>query len=408
MKFIICQNTEFVMMKHYIIVLETERKGNYSIVPEGTEQAVTTCNNPLFISIFNVKERRNNFKLKLKCLLENKLYGYINIDCNVNETKLYEFPVVSKSGRETGSFSTFDIEYCSSLERPFPEGQIDISWLKKRFIIGHRGSGMNTVNFETMENTVDSVLKGTKQGVDTFEFDVQFTKENTPVIFHDFTMFVDDKIGSIEPLSKTDKGYEYSIYQFTDNEFIQSGLQDKWKTKRNTLEDFLTQIPEKYSFDIEVKSIYEEPHHVGKIPYQSRNESVNSVLEQIRKNGGNRKLFFSSFDPMTVIMLVLKQNKYPVLQLSCTEAFETMEQGLRRINALSKIHKSIGVMGFVIDCELILEFNDIITSLHKEGYILCSYGSLNCTIDKIKEQYELNVTGICTDDLAKAMTTLQP
>lgn len=55
--------------------------------------------------------------------------------------------------------------------------------------IGHRGAGnsFKTQNFaEVRENTIASIKKACAFGADMVEFDVQLSKDNVPVIYHDF------------------------------------------------------------------------------------------------------------------------------------------------------------------------------------------------------------------------------
>jgi hypothetical protein len=69
-----------------------------------------------------------------------------------------------------------------------PEWRPD--WTKLK--IGHRGSGRSTskkkeFNASVKENTVASIRKaGTHGGADMVEFDVQLSKDNIPVVFHNF------------------------------------------------------------------------------------------------------------------------------------------------------------------------------------------------------------------------------
>lgn len=56
-------------------------------------------------------------------------------------------------------------------------------------VVGHRGSGSNTTartKLQIGENTVQSFLTAVDLGASCVEFDVQLTKDFTPVIFHDF------------------------------------------------------------------------------------------------------------------------------------------------------------------------------------------------------------------------------
>lgn len=56
-------------------------------------------------------------------------------------------------------------------------------------VIGHRGLGKNTLEKSSLqlgENTVESFIQAANLGAGYVEFDVQLTKDNIPVIYHDF------------------------------------------------------------------------------------------------------------------------------------------------------------------------------------------------------------------------------
>lgn len=58
----------------------------------------------------------------------------------------------------------------------------EIPLVHKPFVIGHRGTSTE------VENTVESITAGAAQGNDFGELDVQLTKDEVPVVFHDETL----------------------------------------------------------------------------------------------------------------------------------------------------------------------------------------------------------------------------
>jgi glycerophosphodiester phosphodiesterase len=58
-------------------------------------------------------------------------------------------------------------------------------------VIGHRGMGMNKMSRKSLqlgENTLASFIAAANLGASYVEMDVQLTKDNIPVIYHDFTV----------------------------------------------------------------------------------------------------------------------------------------------------------------------------------------------------------------------------
>jgi glycerophosphodiester phosphodiesterase len=58
-------------------------------------------------------------------------------------------------------------------------------------VIGHRGMGMNKTSRKSLqlgENTLASFIAAANLGASYVEMDVQLTKDNIPVIYHDFTV----------------------------------------------------------------------------------------------------------------------------------------------------------------------------------------------------------------------------
>ncbi|KAI8368197.1 Glycerophosphoryl diester phosphodiesterase family-domain-containing protein [Radiomyces spectabilis] len=75
-------------------------------------------------------------------------------------------------------------------------------------VIGHRGSGMNKKGsrLQVGENTVLSFVTAASLGAEYVEFDVQLTKDLTPVIYHDWTV--------------TETGYDIPLNAITIEQFM--------------------------------------------------------------------------------------------------------------------------------------------------------------------------------------------
>jgi len=140
-------------------------------------------------------------------------------------------------------------------------------------IIAHRGA-----SGYAPENTRASILEGLKQGCDGFEVDVQLTKDNKVVVFHDWSLerisngkgFLKDQ--TLDELKSLDIGNWFS---------------KKFKGEKiMTLEELLNIIPEEKILNIEIKVRHGEINQIeGKVV---------EILE--RYDRINRNMIISSFD----------------------------------------------------------------------------------------------------------------
>ena len=85
-------------------------------------------------------------------------------------------------------------------------------------VVGHRGFGANSIartHLQLGENTIQSFLTANKLGASCVEFDVQLTKDYTPVIFHDFLVI---EIGGDVPLHMLTFDQSHAFQSFTSSE----------------------------------------------------------------------------------------------------------------------------------------------------------------------------------------------
>lgn len=83
-------------------------------------------------------------------------------------------------------------------------------------LIGHRGNGMNSRNKKSLqlgENTVESFIAAASLGAQYVEFDVQLTKDDIPVIYHDFIV--------------AESGFDIPMHSLTLEQFMHLNLDHK-------------------------------------------------------------------------------------------------------------------------------------------------------------------------------------
>ena len=140
-------------------------------------------------------------------------------------------------------------------------------------IIAHRGA-----SGYAPENTEASILEGLKRGCDGFEVDVQLTKDDKVVVFHDWSLertsdgsgFLKDK--TLSELKTLDIGIWFS-------EEFKGG-------KVLTLEELLGIIPKEKLLNIEIKVRHGEINQIE--------EKVVEILERHARINSN--IIISSFD----------------------------------------------------------------------------------------------------------------
>lgn len=377
----------------YVVFLETDRRGDYELTTDNGDDMYIYSTKPFFIGIKRFTQIPKNVNIKLIAKLGN-LQGYINIVSDLSKHDIYTFNVLTDDGKTTNMLSKFDIQLVTPYDGDI-QGRMEIAFPDK-FCIGHRGFGQNTVSKDVLENSLTAFEKGFKSGCNYVEFDIQFSKDGVPVIFHDWILKSDHEYRGAEYIRKTNEGIEYAVNQLTLKQFMKSGLRTEYKTPRCSFKDILVGLPIDIPFDIEIKSIFEEPQFFSEVPYPDRNVLIDSILKDLEKYGNGRKLFFSSFDPMTIIMLHLKQMKWPVLQLSCKEEWEEERIALSRLKSLVGAYKSLGIVGFVLDSDLVFRHKEIAQEI-RDKYLLCTYGKFNNTESGVREQLQFGVRGICTD-----------
>ncbi|BFU23671.1 glycerophosphoryl diester phosphodiesterase, putative [Entamoeba histolytica HM-1:IMSS-B] len=195
-----------------------------------------------------------------------------------------------------------------------------------------------------------------------------------------------------------------SIYEF--KEFDEEGMIKSEKSSRKvsefqsnfpTLAELLQMIPEEIGFDIEIK-YWNCPEEGRILGYMERNEYLNRILQDIFTYGKNRKIFFSSFDPDTVVLLNKKQMKYPILFL--TEGmFDNRIVDTRRHSLINAINFALRhqIMGIVCNAKAVLKEPQLVEFAHEKGLIVITYGDENDDLEIAKKEYSIGVDSLCTN-----------
>jgi glycerophosphodiester phosphodiesterase len=386
---------------HTLILYEEERMGQFVVSSDGQGLLNVLSSDPYVIAIIQSTNPTHDFNFDLECYKDGKPVGKCSFSiADLPESKFMVTTLPLKGSWDGGSitFSVCWVEpYAPFSEKPHVPVPMNYP---RAFTIGHRGSGSNKVTGEFLENSMASFQAAYNRGADYVEFDVQMTRDEVPVIFHDLAGIIRDvPIPDVKAHEiRSGSGYRYPINHFHESQFRKTGLLTEHLTERASLRDLLTGLPETLAFDVEVKYPSHRKVHTA-IPYENMNQMLDRIIDVMIELGGSRSMFFSCFDPIVCAMLRFKQKRFPVFQLFNRKKRWTQKEMVRRVRALAPFHKAIGVEGFVFDSGDLLGSRELVPFLKEYGFVINTYGSLNNTRKGIEEQLAIGIRGICTDDM---------
>ncbi|XP_071693515.1 glycerophosphodiester phosphodiesterase GDPD1, chloroplastic-like [Rutidosis leptorrhynchoides] len=282
--------------------------------------------------------------------------------------------------------------------------------LPKFLVVGHRGHGMNVLNSTDKrmkaykENSILSFNNAANHPLDYIEFDVQVTKDDTPVIFHDDFILYEEN-GDVT---------EKRITELTLDEFFSCGPQRETgqmgksllrKTNGNivgwdvetddhfcTLQEAFQKVNPCLGFNIELKFddhvVYEQEYliHVLEV-----------ILKVVYENAQDRPIIFSTFQPDVALLMKKLQHTYPVYFLTNggNEIFDDV-----RMNSLEEAKKLAlegGLDGIVSEVKGIFRNPSVVREINESNLSLLTYGRLNNVPEAVHVQYLMGVEGVIVD-----------
>ncbi|KAJ0915028.1 putative glycerophosphodiester phosphodiesterase [Helianthus annuus] len=278
-------------------------------------------------------------------------------------------------------------------------------------VIGHRGTGMNLLQSSDhrmkmiKENSILAFNTAGEFNLDYIEFDVQVTKDDCPIIFHDNFIYTEDK-GVIIEKRVTDMNLdEFLSYgpQREPNKVgkplfrkTKDGRIFEWKVEKDdylcTLEEVFTKINHSKGFNIEFKFddniLYTEEELV---------HVIQIVLRIVFKYAKNRSIIFSSFQPDAALLTRKLQSIYPVFFLT-NGGVETYTDVRRNsLDEAMKLCLAGGLNGMVCEVRSILRNPGVIKRVKDLKLSLISYGQLNNTREVVNAQILMGVDGVIVD-----------
>lgn len=344
---------------------------------------------PLKITLSTREPLNASHKIEFPLFNESKDYIIRGLDLNKLMSLQFDIynPVGILIGRANSHSSQLD-SLCGSCTLPIlntilvPIGEISFQYLivkpfshpnmskvlkytfwKSIAVIGHRGGGAEQYSkigkyrrSHIRENTILSFITAASLGAQYVEFDVQLSKDQIPVIFHDFVIPIHSnnednikipinnitleqfkklyvpnnkrKLSNTSSLSypnqiirsksleniRTENGNDQPFVKSIESHNQQNNIKDSYAT----LEECFRNIPPETGFNIELKYPRDLPRIADELGLKvyERNQFVDTILKIVFEFAGERKIMFSCFEPDVCIMLRNKQPRYPVFFLT--------------------------------------------------------------------------------------------
>ena len=301
-------------------------------------------------------------------------------------------------------------------------------------IVGHRGFGANSTtrtHLQIGENTILSFLSASNLGASCVEFDVQLTKDYTPVIFHDFLVM---EMGADVPLqsltadqfmhlsrsqapnssvvdaaetryrdrtkAEIESGRRpraHSVNTFDDYrmqdlmkrmQYTEEGIHNNIKGNlrghsiqepSSTLEQLLTQLPESLAFNLEIKypMLWEAEDRGMDFFAIELNFFVDTILNMIFRLCGNRNITLSSFSPEVCIALALKQQHFPILFINKAGSVPAGDNRAASLQGAIEFAKAWNLAGIVMLSDTFVLCPRLLRYAKDSGLVVGSYGDLN-------------------------------
>ncbi|CAL9775178.1 unnamed protein product [Musa acuminata subsp. burmannicoides] len=278
-------------------------------------------------------------------------------------------------------------------------------------VLGHRGKGMNALESADLrmravkENSLLSFNRAALFPIDFVEFDVQVTKDDCPIIFHDDIILTEDS-GKILEKHVTDLYLEEflsygpqrepgkvgkSLLRKTDD-----GRVLKWNVDDDdslcTLQEAFEKIDSRLGFNIELKFI---DHAV----YLARDliHALEAVLKVVYEHAKGRPIIFSTFQPDAAQLLRKLQTAYPVFFLT-TGGTETSDDVRRNsLDEAIKLCLASGLQGIVSDVKGVFRNPSAVSSIKASNLSLLTYGHLNNVPEAVYMQHLMGIDGVIVD-----------
>ncbi|XP_031272797.1 glycerophosphodiester phosphodiesterase GDPD1, chloroplastic-like [Pistacia vera] len=293
----------------------------------------------------------------------------------------------------------------------------------KFVVMGHRGTGMNMLQSpdkrmkSIKENTILAFNAATSFPLDFIEFDVQVTKDECPVIFHD-NFILTQETGLIVQKRVTDLSLEEFLSFGPQKEpgkvgkpmfrKLKDGRIFEWKVEKDaplcTLEEAFEKVDHSIGFNIELK-------FDDQIDYEEEQLShiLQVILQVVFKHAKDRPIFFSSFQPDAALLIRKLQSTYPVFFLTNGGAQNYTDVRRGSLDEAIKVCMVGGLQGIVSEVKAIFKNPGVLARIKECKLSLVTYGELNNVPEVVFLQRLMGVEGVIVDlveEITEAITDL--
>ncbi|KAJ6307703.1 hypothetical protein OIU76_017489 [Salix suchowensis] len=278
-------------------------------------------------------------------------------------------------------------------------------------LLSSRGSGMNMLQScdrrmkSIKENSILSFNSASKLPLDFIEFDVQVTKDDYPVIFHDNFICTEHK-GELIEKRVTDLTLDEFRSYGPQNEVgsvgkslfrkTKDGRIFEWKVEEDapfcTLQEVFQKVDDTMGFNVELKFddsiIYkeEELKHILQV-----------ILQVVFEHAKERPVIFSSFQPDAALLMRKLQSTYPVFFL--TNGGSEIYTDVRRnsLDEAIKVCTEGSLQGIVSEVKAVFRNPGAVTRIKEARLSLITYGQLNNVPEVVHMQHLMGIEGVIAD-----------
>ncbi|EFA82591.1 hypothetical protein PPL_04282 [Heterostelium album PN500] len=343
-------------------------------------------------------------------------------------------PIMNSTLTTIGELTVFPL-IVTPFTHPNISQVLSNTYWKSTLLIGHRGGGAENARnvgrykrTHIKENTILSFVTAASLGAQYIEFDVQLSRDNAPIIYHDFEINIGgikvpvnkvplDQISNIQPKRRplaSPHSRSRSMQDLLSNEdqnplSLSSGSVPPSSSQQpsttisdsmTTLEETFKRVPIETGFNIEIKYPCQETEAKQRLNSVDRNAYVDIILGVVFEHAGDRQVMFSSFDPDICILCSLKQPRYPVFFLNNAGFSQHSDPRTNSISEAIRFSKSAHLLGIVTNSRILTEGTPIIREVKMAGLMLCSWGQENNDPALVDLQETLGVDAVIVDHVA--------
>ncbi|KAJ2696972.1 Glycerophosphocholine phosphodiesterase, partial [Coemansia spiralis] len=350
--------------------------------------------------------------------------------CVTGASHLHAAFLATATGEAVGKANIEAVVATPFARRPHGDAHADGRggpWLRPghTLIYGHRGSGMNCRpadrpgRLQLGENTVLSMEQAVRDGAAAVEFDVQLTRDLTPVIYHDWIVAETGletpvntlalaQFMALNPRARRLRARR-SCADLTDPPAppIAANSVETVQAPFATLRELFDVLPAAVGFDIEVKyPMPDEAEDVGMSASFEINLFVDRILDDVYA-AAPRPVVFTSFHPDICLLLAHKvRGDYPVMLLTDAGMSAMADRRCNSIHVAVALCKWAGLAGVVSHVGPVVQSPRVAALVRRRGLALATYGGLNNAPEHVQLQQAYGVDIVIADDVRAAVAVV--